>query len=258
MRIFGLILLFLLAFAVTVVLKFPVAGVLPHVNINPVKLSGVSGSVWNGSAQSVTLPPAADQPNIPINNVNWKVKPGTLLSGSAGADVDFEVLGGKGEGLVKRNLTGDVFVTDGKLQVPAKELEQFLPLPVAQFAGILLADIEELELENNLLKSTQGKLIWSNAEIISPAISTLKLGQVVFDVVPQGDLHVGNLSSSNGQLELSGAIELDQTGNYKADILIKPTADAPPQINNVLNFVGRPASDGSYRIRNNGNISNFL
>ena len=257
MRIFGLFLLFILAFVVTVVLKFPVAGVLPHVNINPVKLSGVSGSVWNGSAQSVVIPPAADQPNIPINNVNWKVKAGTLLSGSAGADVDFEVLGGRGEGLVKRNLAGDVFITDGKLQVPAKELEQFLPLPLAQFAGVLLADIEELELENNLLKRTQGKLIWSNSEI--DALNTeLKLGQIVLDVVPEGDLHIGNLSNSNGQLDLSGAVQLDQAGNFAADILIKPTADTPPQINNMLNSFARPASDGSYRIRNNGNISDFL
>lgn len=254
MRIFGLFLLFILAFVVTAVFKFPVAGVLPHVNINPVKLSGVSGSVWNGSAQSVVIPPAADQPTIPINNVNWKVKAGTLLSGSAGADVDFEVLGGRGEGLVKRNLAGDVFITDGKLQVPAKELEQFLPLPVAQFAGVLLADIEELELENNLLKRTQGKLIWSNAEVVN----AVKLGQVVFDVVPEGDLHIGNLSNSNGQLDLSGAVQLDQAGNFKADILIKPKADTPPQVNGMLNLVARPASDGSYRIRNNGNISDYL
>jgi len=141
-----------------------------------------------------------------------------------------------------------------KLQVPAKELEQFLPLPVAQFAGVLLADIEELELENNLLKRTQGKLIWSNAEVVN----AVKLGQVVFDVVPEGDLHIGNLSNSNGQLDLSGAVQLDQAGNFKADILIKPKADTPPQVNGMLNLVARPASDGSYRIRNNGNISDYL
>ncbi len=255
MRIFGLILLCLIAFLVTAVVKFPAAGVLPHVNIEPVKLSGVSGSVWNGSAQSVSAPELL----FPVENVAWKAAPKTLLSGNAGAKIDFEILGGegKGEGIVQRNLGGDVLINDGKFQIPASELEQFLPLPVAQFAGVLLADIEELELENNLFKRTQGKLIWSNAEVVN----TVRLGQVVFDVVPQGaqgEQHTGTLSNSGGQMELDGEIQLDQAGNYKADILIKPTAETPPQVSGILDLVSRAASDGSYRIRNNGNINDFL
>lgn len=250
MRIIGLIFLALLAFAVTVIWKFPAAGVLPHVNVEPIKLSGVGGSVWNGTAQRVVVPDAP----MPVDNVKWKFQPSALLSGSAGAKIDFEVLGGKGEGLVKRDMAGNVHVSDGKLQIPASNLEQFLPIPVAQFGGVLLADLEQLELENNLLKSTQGKIIWSKAEVIN----TAKLGQVVFDIVPQGEQHIGKLSNSGGEVELRGEILLDQTGNYKADIQIKPTAQTPPQLNGMLGMIGQPASDGSYRIRNNGNIHNYM
>ena len=250
MRIVGLFFLALLAFAVTAVWKFPAAGVLPHVNIQPVKLSGVSGSIWNGGAQLVETPELKQ----PITNVKWKFQPSTLLSASAGAVVNFEVLGGKGEGLVSRNSGGNVLVNDGTFRVPASRLEQFLPLPVAEFGGILLADIEDLELENNLLKRTVGTLTWNNAEVKN----TVLLGQVVFDIVPQGeDQHIGKLSNTDGQLELRGEVVLDLAGNYKADIQIKPTADTPPQVNGILGLVGRPASDGSYRIRNNGNIQNL-
>ena len=188
MRIVGLFFLALLAFAVTAVWKFPAAGVLPHVNIQPVKLSGVSGSIWNGGAQLVETPELKQ----PITNVKWKFQPSTLLSASAGAVVNFEVLGGKGEGLVSRNSGGNVLVNDGTFRVPASRLEQFLPLPVAEFGGILLADIEDLELENNLLKRTVGTLTWNNAEVKN----TVLLGQVVFDIVPQGeDQHIGKLSN---------------------------------------------------------------
>ena len=250
MRIVGLFFLALLAFAVTAVWKFPAAGVLPHVNIQPVKLSGVSGSIWNGGAQLVETPELKQ----PITNVKWKFQPSTLLSASAGAVVNFEVLGGKGEGLVSRNSGGNVLVNDGTFRVPASRLEQFLPLPVAEFGGILLADIEDLELENNLLKRTVGTLTWNNAEVKN----TVLLGQVVFDIVPQGeDQHIGKLSNTDGQLELRGEVVLDLAGNYKADIQIKPTADTPPQVNGILGLVGRQASDGSYRIRNNGNIQNL-
>ena len=250
MRIVGLFFLALLAFAVTAVWKFPAAGVLPHVNIQPVKLSGVSGSIWNGGAQLVETPELKQ----PITNVKWKFQPSTLLSASAGAVVNFEVLGGKGEGLVSRNSGGNVLVNDGTFRVPASRLEQFLPLPVAEFGGILLADIEDLELENNLLKRTVGTLTWNNAEVKN----TVLLGQVVFDIVPEGeDQHIGKLSNTDGQLELRGEVVLDLAGNYKADIQIKPTADTPPQVNGILGLVGRQASDGSYRIRNNGNIQNL-
>ncbi len=250
MRIVGLFFLALLAFAVTAVWKFPAAGVLPHVNIQPVKLSGVSGSIWNGGAQLVETPELKQ----PITNVKWKFQPSTLLSASAGAVVNFEVLGGKGEGLVSRNSGGNVLVNDGTFRVPASRLEQFLPLPVAEFGGILLADIEDLELENNLLKRTVGTLTWNNAEVKN----TVLLGQVVFDIVPQGeDQHIGKLSNTDGQLELRGEVVLDLAGNYKADIQIKPTTETPPQVNGILGLVGRPASDGSYRIRNNGNIQNL-
>jgi len=249
-RIVGLFFLALLAFAVTAVWKFPAAGVLPHVNIQPVKLSGVSGSIWKGGAQLVETPELKQ----PITNVKWKFQPSTLLSARAGAVVNFEVLGGKGEGLVSRNSGGNVLVNDGTFRVPASRLEQFLPLPVAEFGGILLADIEDLELENNLLKRTVGTLTWNNAEVKN----TVLLGQVVFDIVPQGeDQHIGKLSNTDGQLELRGEVVLDLAGNYKADIQIKPTADTPPQVNGILGLVGRQASDGSYRIRNNGNIQNL-
>ena len=177
-----------------------------------------------------------------------------MLSGSAGADVNFDVLDGKGEGLVKRNLAGDVSVTDGKLQIPAQQLEQFLPLPIAQFGGVILANLEELELENNLLKRTQGTLIWSSAEVIN----TVKLGQVVLDIVPDGELHVATLSNTDGQLDLSGTVQLDQAGGFQSDILVKPTAQTPSQVTGMLNLVGRPASDGSYRLRNNGNINDYM
>jgi len=249
-RIVGLFLLALLAFAVTVVWKFPAAGVLPHVNIQPVKLTGVSGSIWKGGAQLVESPELKE----PITNVEWKFRPSTLLSASAGALVNFEVLGGKGEGLVSRDRGGNMLVNDGTFRLPASRLEQYLPLPVAEFGGILFADIEDLELENNLLKRTVGKLTWNNAEVKN----TVLLGQVVFDIVPQGaDQHIGKLTNTDGQLELRGEVILDLAGNYKADIQIKPTTETPPQVNGILGLVGRQASDGSYRIRNNGNIQNL-
>lgn len=257
MRVIGYLFLFILAFCFTVIWKFPAAGVLPHVNTHPIKVSGVNGSIWHGSAQEIVTP----QPAVPpVNNLRWRVKPEKVLSGNAAVRLNFEVLGGDGAADVSRNLSGDILVEDGKLNVPAKNLEQFLPLPVAEFSGNVLADIETLELRNNLLRSTRGSIVWRKATV-SGAVEA-ELGQVVLDIVPEteGDQlsHRGKLTNQDGQLEIKGDFQIDQGGNYRADIRLKPIATTPPELAGMLGMVGKRASDGSYRIRNNGNIRNFM
>lgn len=259
MKTFGYILLFLLAFLVTVVLKFPAAGILPHVNIQPVVLAGVTGSIWNGSARQVIPPP----PAIEVNNVNWRFQPAALLKGNTAANLEFELLGGDGAGDVARGLDGDISITNGKLLIPAANLSQFLPLPVADFSGNLIADIEELQLENNLLTTTTGTVVWRNALVTG--LVEAKLGQVVLDVVPKPidgkPGHVGKLSNTDGDLDISGDFEIDINGNYKADVKLKPTATASAGLTGVLGSLGpiaRRESDGSYRIRNSGNVRNLM
>jgi len=255
-KFIGYLFLFILAFAVTVIWKFPAAGVLPHVNIQPLKLSGVGGSVWSGVAAEVLAPP----PAVPVNNLRWRFKPEQLFSGNATAKLNFEVLGGEGAADVSRNLAGDIIVQDGNLNVPAKNLEQFLPLPVAEFGGNVLADIVRLELDNNLLRSTRGSVVWREATVKGAV--TAQLGQVVVDIVPEPDgeqlVHKVKLSNTDGQLEINGDLQLDQVGNFRADIRLKPNTTTPPELNGMLGLVGKRTSDGSYRIRNNGNIRDFL
>lgn len=259
MKILGYLFLFLVAFVASVIWKFPAAGVLPHVNINPLSVVGVTGSVWSGGADQVIAPP----PALPLSNVNWRFQPVALLSGSTAANLDFEVLGGNGSGNVARSFDGDVAVTAGTFSVPAANLAQFLPLPVADFGGKVIADIENLELENNLLTTAQGTVIWSNALVTG--LVEAKLGQVVLDFEPKPvdgqAAHIGKLSNTDGDLEIKGDFQIDIKGNYRADIRLKPTASASPGLTGALGSLGPIAkreSDGSYRIRNNGNIRNLM
>ncbi|OED39181.1 hypothetical protein AB833_16750 [Chromatiales bacterium (ex Bugula neritina AB1)] len=257
MRIFGLIMLCLLSFAATVVWKFPVAGVLPHINTGPVQLSGVTGTLWKGQAAQI-IP--QQQPELTLTDVQWKVLPQKLLSGAAGVNLVFKVSNGNGEADVAGALNGDITITDATLRIPAAELQQFLPLPIAEFDGIVMADIERVEVQNNLLKSTRGTVVWRNAEV--QGALQAELGQVVVDIIPEkvegSYSHRGKLSNSDGQIDINGEFQLDPTGNYIADIRLKPLPATPPELNGVLGMVGQRASDGSYRIRNNGNIQNFM
>jgi hypothetical protein len=260
MRFIGYLLLFVIAFAVTFVWKFPVAGVMPHVNTQPVTIAGVSGTVWSGKAQQVI----SDNPALVASNVQWRFQPAAIVSGNTAAAVEFEVLGGNGNGNVARHLTsGDVSVTDGTFRMPAANLAQFLPLPIVDFGGNILADIDFLELENNLLTETKGTVIWRDAQVTGGLQAAL--GQVILDVEPQaGDgvqAHIAKISNADGDLEIDGEMQIDINGNYKADVRLKPTASANQGLAGVLGSLGPIAqreSDGSYRIRNSGNIRNLM
>ncbi len=252
MRLFGLLLLGVLAFVVTFAWKFPAAGVLPHVNTHPVQISGVSGSVWHGSASRVVAQPEIE----PITNVNWTFQPQALLKTAAGMRVSFDWLGGKGEADVARKLSGMVSISDALMRMPAKSLEQFLPLPVASFAGVINADIDSLELLNNKLHSTTGLVNWRNAEV-SGAVNA-RLGNVTLEVTPDKNLHRGKLTNADGELEIDGDFQIDQKGDFVVDLKVKPTAATPPELAGMLGALGRRSSDGSYRRRNQGNISDFL
>ncbi len=258
MKVLGYFFLFLVAFVVSVIWKFPAAGILPHVNIKPLSVAGVTGSVWNGSADQVIAPP----PALPVSNVEWRFQPVALLSGKTAANLDFEVLGGNGSGNVARGFAGDITVTGGSYRGPAANLAQFLPLPVADFEGQLLADIENLELKNNLLTTAKGTVIWSDALVTG--LVEAKLGQVVLDFEPESidgqAVHVGKLTNSDGDLDIKGDVQIDINGNYRADVRLKPTATASAGLTGALGSLGPIAkreSDGSYRIRNNGNIRNL-
>lgn len=260
MRIFGYLLLFIISFAVTVVWKFPVAGLLPHVNTQPVTIAGVAGTVWKGSALQVT----SVDPPVVASNVQWRFLPAALMAGNTAANLEFEVLGGSGNGNVARHVTsGDVAVTDGTFRMPAANLAQFLPLPIVDFGGSLLADIQSLALEDNLLTETKGSVVWRNAQVTGAVQASL--GQVVLDIAPQPvdglPSHIAKISNNDGDLEINGEMQIDINGNYRADLRLKPTATANQGIAGVLGSLGPIAqreSDGSYRIRNSGNIRNLM
>lgn len=260
MKFLGYLMLFILSFAVTVIWKFPLAGMLPHVNTQPVALAGVSGSVWNGSAQQVST----GNPALLASNVNWRFLPASLVSGNTSATVEFEILGGSGSGDVSRHITsGNLSVTNGTFRVPAVNLGQFLPLPIVDFGGNLIADIESLVLENNLLAETAGTVVWRNATLTGGLEA--QLGQVVVDVTPQAldgrSGHVVVLSNNEGDLDINGEVQIELDGNYRADVRLRPTATASEGLAGVLGSLGPIAqreSDGSYRIRQSGNIRSLM
>lgn len=257
MRLFRLILLCLLVYGVTLVWLFPAAPVVDRITpmLKPLELAGVEGRLLNGSIQQVMH----DDGVIPIelSNVTWKLAPQKLLTGAAGVNFTFDAYGGKGQGQVAHRYDGNTTLSDLTFDGPAKELEALLPLPLAQFTGQLVANIETAEIRNQLLSTFRGQVSWLDAVLEQPIQASL--GKIDVDIKPVDDLtHRGFLTAAGGALGVEGTVDLKQNGDFKADITVTPTADATPELLSALRGLGRPDQSGRFRIRQNGNVNRLM
>lgn len=246
-----LILLGILAFLTTLFVRFPAASLLSWVKTGEVKMVQVSGTIWDGGAGQVQLP---DLENI--ENLNWSFNPSALLTAQASADLDFTYLGGQADVTAAYGLTGNLSLSDGQYSVAAQALELLLPLPLAEFRGELKLDLEDLVISDKQLKTAQAALVWKNAKLIRPV--SAQLGIVQLDVKPDGKRHILTLNNKGGELRLSGKVILEEDSRYKADIKIKPEKNASRDVTNGLKMLGRAKKDGSYRIQQQGRLSELL
>ena len=258
MKILGYIALGLLSYVAFMVLLFPAAPVVDRIPLAPVVLSGVSGPLWSGDVASVEIPndslPTGPD-NFELENVSWRLAPLKLLTGAGAAKIDFEAYGGAGEGLVAQGFSGDMSIEDFIYEADGKDLSVLLE-PFAKVGGTLSINVADMQVVNRQPQSLEATIIWKNATLEEPLIS--KLGEVELTIKPDGEKHVANISSSGGQLDISGSANIEKNGDFKSDILIKPNKGAPQVVVDFLRGIARPTSNGSYKIRRTGNINRLM
>ncbi len=257
MRVFRLLLLGALSFVISVLFLFPAAPVVDRVKpmLAPAEIAGVSGKVLKGSVAAVSY----DDGILPLaaQNVEWRVLGRKLLTGAAGVDLSFDAYGGSGSGTVARQFNGDIVVNDFAFKGPAKGFEALMPLPLATFNGTLAADIESVEVKDQLLKTFRGTIDWTNALVETPVQA--RLGNVQIDVKPQeNNAHKSFVTASGGEVDIEGTVDIALNGDFRANLLITPNADATPEVLSALRGLGRPDSSGRYRIQQNGNVNRLM
>lgn len=252
MRVRSIVLLALGAFLVTVVVKFPADVVFAHLNTEPLLINNPGGTVWRGDARS------AGVRNVPnrLDAVRWTLNPLTLISGKLGADVEFDILGGNGNATVARAFNGDVFVNDAEIRIDAQAIEALFPAPLVQLGGRLELILEDGHFNPQHPESIRGRLIWSDAQLRDPVSAAF--GVVTLNVTPNTAGHTAVLKNQGGVLALSGQVEIDKQGAYRADIRLQPLQNAPADLDSTLSLLGQKGSDGSYRLRQSGRLRDFL
>ncbi len=251
-------LLGLLAFVGLLIAKTPANFVTERFqDVLPATVSGVEGSIWQGRAAQLSY---AD---TQLQDLRWQLHPLSLLTGRMRADIDLIDGPITGQGQVKMALDRSLQITETRLRIPAREIT--FPDLTADFTGELFVRIEHLELANAAapwprgdgpVPAIQAQVVWQQAGISAPL--QLALGQFLLELADRDGEIRGDLSSPEGPLETQGNIRIQKTGAYDLVLRLHPRDDAPDDLRQMLELLGRPDRSGAVTLRQSGNIKQFF
>lgn len=236
-----------LALLVLLLANAPARLLLSVVPSDQVILQGLSGTLWNGRAGRALL--ASGSGWLHLGATRWKLSPFSLLTLSP----RIEVASQWGRQTLVADITlhsqHEVELRQVDLLLDAALLQQYLPVGLV---GDIALQFEEILIRDNTLGSAKGRIVWSDGGWLSPQGRRL-LGSYAIDVAPLDPGAVrGEVISLSGDLQASGAIELQQS-QYSVDVLLSGRGLDDPQLRQALQLVAIPEND-DFRVKLQGKL----
>jgi len=214
-----------------------------------ISASGVSGSLWNGSARKVSIN------GFSLNATRWTIKPLALLAGALELRLTTGWPGGEFEGDLSARITGSLQVKNASLFASLSELSAALGLPAS---GRLSLNIESLAIDNNWPTQAIGSLNLRGLAAVQPGSSPIVLGDyaVAFanTVVNDENPMIGNITDNGGPLELNGQITLTAPNQYLLETTIRPQANAAKNLKQALEFIAPADNRGEHNFNLDGSF----
>lgn len=213
------------------------------VGLPPGAATGLSGTLWSGTAEHVVVG------TVTIGPVRWSVRPGRLLRGQLAAAVEATLPDGFINGTVGLGLGSTITVSD---------LEAALPLALLSPAagangGQVAARFDSLALKGGKVGRAIGTLKVSGVVLPLPSAGrppgpgTYEVTFDAADVAPDQPL-AGKLKDAGGPLEITGTVQFTPPRSYQLDGSARARPEAPPELAKALQMLGPAAPDGGHTL----------
>ena len=246
-KILGGSALFLGVLAVTLVIKTPLASLQPNMPALLQDTERFQGSLLDGSVKGLGTV------NGPID-LKWQLSLMKLFTGKVGGDIEFDWLQASGNGEMAISPSKTIYIKDTIATSPASLIETFLPF--VRFGGKLRLELTEGIASEENYGPFSGELTWQQASITIS--EQAKLGDITLTLTEQDGGTHGLLSSKGGDITIKGTLDLTPSGDYSLDLSARAEASASQLVRNTLAQVAQQQSNGSYQIKQEGQLSDFF
>jgi len=208
------------------------------------RLSGITGSIWNGSAAEGIAGGAY------ARNITWQFQPMSLLSGKLGfrtssnpatGTMNAEVAVSPNGNLTLSNLSGNVPLD---LVHPVFQQSGIRGDIALQFAKIVISDGTPILAAGSVTVT----------DFFVPGLSSSIIGGFRADFQTSNGNVTGSVEDMSGVLDVAGTISLHQDRSYSFVGLVAPTNMTPPSIVNQLRFLGSANERGQHEFRFEGQL----
>ena len=235
---------FLSVYLFFVIVQLPAQFIISQFNLpKNVVLQNVSGSIWQAEIGQVQTE------KLTIHDVTASLSFFSLLTLSPSIDItlgDPMKFGPAGSLTVNKN--GDSFsITNADITIAANDLlvNAKLPLPVTAYGDFHLT-IEKYVLGKPLCSELSSTIVWPDAQA-KALDESVKLGDLKGKLAcEQGAIAL--IMDNKNNLGLSYTAYMRNWGKFSGDGFIKPGAKFPPKLKSLLSFLGKPDSQGRYRL----------
>ena len=235
----GLFLVGALVALVALVALFPARIAYKLASPPHVALSGLSGTVWNGTDQEFATY------GVYLRNLEWRMRPVSLFAGNA----VFVVSGQPTSGF----FDSEVAVSLGGSTVTVRNLTAALPLAMfARPAGVpgpkgnASLQIEKLELVSGRAAALDGSMDIAN--LVVPMLERTPLGGYRADFFTQGDRIVASVEDTDGVVDLAGSLQINPDKTYSFRGLVMAKTNTPDSLRQRIAYLPKTDRAGQHEL----------
>ena len=238
------VLVSLFALLLMLILQFPAITAINSINKNNLKVNGVNGTIWKGSASEIS------SNEIYLRQTKWKIAPSELLKGNLTFNISTYPFNGQLKFNLILDLMNNLRATDIKGNFPNDILEIIAP-----FLGVsseIDMNIKSLSLNNKGINQLEGQILLNN--LVMKGISNRVLGSYKIDLFERNGEIYGSIDDVSGEVDIAATMSLTLSGKYIIDGAVSEKQNTSNQVRTILSFLGAENENGQRSFRFEGEI----
>jgi len=206
--------------------------------------SGVSGTVWTGSASEASIY------GVYLSDLKWRLKASDLLTGRLSYRIEATTAGGILASNLAASFSGELSMTELEASL---DLEPFADLiGVPGMTGAVSLSFVRLEIVDELLTFADGTVDVSN--LVVPILGNESMGGFSAQFTTQNNGVVASVDeAADGVIDIvEGILRINADRSFAFISQVKPNARTPQRILQQLQYLPSGAEEGQKELRLEG------